>query len=458
MNEITLENYRCFREKQTVRLAPLTLLVGENSTGKTSFLAMVRALWDVSFGNRVPDFKEEPYDLGSFDEIAHYRGGRGGRAGEFDAAVSFDVSTSTRRRGILGADSLRFGAKFQRVGAGTVPLPILRRIEANGVWIESDGRNGREELLFGTPNGAWKWRFLSTLGGSFDELFMPLPFLVQPALYRRSAASGDEEEVEPIRVQGAARPSETDWRRFEELRRLFHRVLAKYQRPYAGAPVRSKPRRSYDPASASRDPEGDYIPMFLSDIYRNDPKTWENLRRALEDFGRRAGLFDEIAVKRFGTKGTEPFQIQVRKFGTRAKGPLRNLIDVGYGVSQVLPLVTELVRDDAPSTFLLQQPEVHLHPSAQAALGSLFCALAGKRRQLIVETHSDHLADRIRMEVREGTYGLRPEDVSVLFFERRNLSVKIHELGFDHIGNVTGAPGHYRQFFLDEVNRSLGVA
>ena len=44
MDKITLKNYRCFREEQTARLAPLTLLVGENSTGKTSFLAMIRAL------------------------------------------------------------------------------------------------------------------------------------------------------------------------------------------------------------------------------------------------------------------------------------------------------------------------------------------------------------------------------------------------------------------------------
>ena len=71
MDSITLKNFRCFREKQTARLAPLTLLVGENSTGKTSFLAMIRILSDMAYSFRNPDFKEDPYDLGSFDEIAH---------------------------------------------------------------------------------------------------------------------------------------------------------------------------------------------------------------------------------------------------------------------------------------------------------------------------------------------------------------------------------------------------
>ena len=91
MDSITLENYRCFREKQTVRLAPLTLLVGENSTGKTSFLALIRALWVLAYGDIVPDFKEPPYDLGAFGDIAHNRGARGGRASSFEAGFNDSI-------------------------------------------------------------------------------------------------------------------------------------------------------------------------------------------------------------------------------------------------------------------------------------------------------------------------------------------------------------------------------
>ena len=106
---------------------------------------------------------------------------------------------------------------------------------------------------------------------------------------------------------------------------------------------------------------------------------------------------------------------------------------------------------------LLQQPEVHLHPSAQAALGSLFCEVASSGQQLIVETHSDHLLDRVRMDVRDGTTGLKPYDVSILFFERDDLAVRIHSLGFDRNGNVLNAPTGYRQFFMDETRRSVGL-
>ena len=77
LQEIRLRDFRCFGEPQTARLAPLTLLVGENSTGKTSFLAAVRAICDVAFRQREPDFRETPFDLGSFPEIVHTPGRQG---------------------------------------------------------------------------------------------------------------------------------------------------------------------------------------------------------------------------------------------------------------------------------------------------------------------------------------------------------------------------------------------
>ena len=131
---------------------------------------------------------------------------------------------------------------------------------------------------------------------------------------------------------------------------------------------------------------------------------------------------------------------------------------MGYGVSQVLPILTEMLRPDGPHMFLLQQPEIHLHPSAQAALGTLFCSMASSgKQQIIVETHSDHLIDRVRMAVRDRAPGLKPEDVSILYFERGELDVKIRSISIDEQGNITGAPLNYRKFFMEEVERSIGL-
>src|SRR4029077_20194792 len=108
-----------------------------------------------------------------------------------------------------------------------------------------------------------------------------------------------------------------------------------------------------------------------------------------------------------------PFQISVN-----ISGPSSNLVDVGYGVSQALPVVVETLQAPRGSLFLLQQPEVHLHPRAQAALGTYLADISKRRRHtILIETHSDYLIDRIRMDIRDGK-GISPSDVCVLFFER----------------------------------------
>ena len=445
MDEIRLKNFRCFREAQRARLAPLTLLVGENSTGKTSFMAVVRALWDVAHW-RAPNFKEAPYDLGSFDEMVHYRKGKTGQSKSFEAG--FD-EIPWPLEGADAGDGLpyQFDATFSR--AGTVPAPAGWRLVRGDVWIEDRLETDSSRWIhYGTRNGEWRRTVPSDVVKTIPSDFR---FLTSFAMHLASSARAPD--LLPV---GDCPPmTEKDKERLDGLAHLPGIFTA--QRPFASAPVRSKPLRTYDPSDPSREPEGANVPMYLSTAFFEDRKSWLALKNALEEFGHAAGLFDEISVRPLGKRGSEPFQVRVRKYGKRAKGPMRNLIDVGYGVSQVLPVITELFRERETPMFLLQQPEVHLHPSAQAALGSLFCRIATRDRQLVVETHSDHLVDRVRMDVRDGKAQLKPEDVSILYFERRDLEVQIHSLRVDQRGNVLNAPPSYRRFFMEETRKSLGL-
>lgn len=441
MQQMWLENYRCFREKQTARLAPLTLLVGDNSTGKTSFLAMARCLSDVFHGKN-PDFKDEPYDLGSFDELACRRGGRAERTDRFRAGFSGSGSVR-RRRATRSGLHYQFDVVFGRKGAA----PVVQRagLKWNDAWLRLD--NNAQELTFGEKGNEWQWPFKRSVGwlsSSPDEV-IELPWYAPIRFYALR-----KDDARPTGA-GSAPPSDL----IREMLGLSQLTGGQNWRPFATAPVRSRPRRTYEPGRHDPDPEGSHIPMLLADLYLRRPKRWESLRQALEDFGRRSGLFDELAVRPLGKGGAVTFQLQVRKRSKTAKGPFRNMIDVGYGVNQALPILVELLQHDSPRTFLLQQPEVHLHPSAQASLGTLFCELAAGGKQLLVETHSDHLIDRIRMDVRDRRTELKPEDVSILYFERGNLDVHIHSIRLDGEGNVLGAPPGYRQFFMDETNRYL---
>ena len=288
MKKIIIENFRCFRERQEARLAPLTLLVGENSTGKTSFMALIRILWDVAFSQMIPDFKEEPYDLGSFDEVVHHRG-KGGRAEQFKAGFNLEK--------IIGQTAfpeycleVAFGKK------GTVPTPVHMTLSSERTKLEMD-RGGKEQsiLRLGISLGKDKTKpivreihFDVTHGllahvGSERGLLRYLSILLVIGMEGENLKTGDSLTVE-------------EW---EEIKSFVLEFQAYHglteSRPSASAPVRSKPQRTYDRARLTRDSKG--IPMYLSSMHSQGGREWKYLKSALEKFGVAAGLFDEIAVR-----------------------------------------------------------------------------------------------------------------------------------------------------------------
>lgn len=452
LTQVRLKGYRCFNEEQIAVLRPLTLLVGENSTGKTSLAAMVRLLDNAFMKSAVMDFKEPPYDLGSFDEIAHKRGSKGGQAEEFSAG--FDACVRSTGESELYSFDITF------VKHNTIPVPKLKVYSHHKASIEEHFQAGDvSKIIAKTQRGAWEQKAENpTRRSTISFTHMDIRF---PTLIAYHITSEEHSNLVPLDPNGSD-ITQADIDAINDV--ISVALFTPDQQPHASAPVRSKPKRTYETSKYVSDPEGDYTPMLLANMTSSsDPKVWRNFKESLESFGKEAGLFDEIRINPLGQNSSGPFQVQVRKYDRGYKGPYHNLIDVGYGVSQVLPVITEL-RHQGTGIFLLQQPEVHLHPKAQAALGSLFCGLIKDDYQVIVETHSDYLIDRIRMEVSEGT--LTPEDVSLIFFERDGLDIKISSLGFDKEGNVVGldqdgniieVPTSYRQFFMEEMQRSLGL-
>jgi hypothetical protein len=271
------------------------------------------------------------------------------------------------------------------------------------------------------------------------------PMLFDSLRYRRSR-KGPPQDTPPIEGDIL---SSADREALQELVLALHNGLR--QRPYAFAPIRTRPRRTYDPLKDIPEPEGSHVPMILAKAFTSDSREAARLREAIDTFGRASGLFTNIDIRRIGRKEGDPFQLQVKIAGSGI-----NLVDVGYGVSQVLPIIVDAIREPQESTFLLQQPEVHLHPRAQAELGSFLGILAKQQQKhFIIETHSDYLVDRIRMDIRDVKH-LKPDDVAILYFERKGGEAQIHTMGIDRFGNLSGVPPGYRQFFLEEERRLLG--
>lgn len=437
ISELRLRNFRCFHQQQAARMAPLTLLVGDNSTGKTSFLAAVRAIWDAVYQKIEPDFRASPYDLGAFPEIVYRDGDDEARSDSFEIGFS----GSGRRR--------RFDADMKFETRAAAPFPARISVTTKKAWIRYAHRDNERPLVeFGTEDDSWSVRFDRTYPTDISALRLLRFFMSSLRIL-------DDAEFDIEKLSGSVDTPDSDTiRNILSILREFS-IPTERRNPFASAPIRSSPHRTYDPIRLLPDPEGAYIPTYLANVNFRYKAQWNRLKESLEKFGRMSGLFHEIVVKQLGDMEGGPFQLEIKIGDIRESRRRRNLIDVGYGVSQVLPVLTEIIRPDAPPIILFQQPEVHLHPSAQAALGSLFCSAAASGRQLVIETHSDYIIDRVLLDIRDRRTDLKADDVSILYFERGDSDVTIHSIRIDAEGNILNAPAGYRKFFQDELNRVI---
>ncbi len=449
MIALTMKNVRCFADPKPAPLAPLTLLVGENSTGKSTFLASIRLASDLAHDPTSADFNKEPFLLGSYDDIANYPGSRW-RADTFSVGFSCSLPKSTMREimkrwGVKLTEDGVFLATFKKQDS----LPVLAQWQflamPYGMTVTFRDTSTIRACEFVSPDGHY------TLSGPPVER-LPVQHAADPWYLTHVVRTFSKEDTIVDITEVGKLPNKEHFDAISFVIRKIREELL--QRPYATAPIRTRPRRTYDPLSVTPEPEGGHVPMILAKTLSGKSKQRVRLQKALETFGKASGLYSAVKIKRLGRKEGTPFQVKLN-FGGQ---PDFNLTDVGYGVSQALPIVVDIIRAEKGSTLLIQQPEVHLHPRAQAALGSLLIQLAvTENKRFIVETHSDYLIDRVRMDIRDSDK-LSPKDVQILYFERQvGGNADIHPLELDKQGNITNAPPGYRDFFLREEHRFIGV-
>jgi len=444
--DLIVENVRCFAGRHVVPLAPVTILVGENSSGKSTLVAMARVAWDALSQWESIDFNDEPFRLGAFDDIVTTT--KAGGCKTFAVGYKFPPRTADNRKASVSLDEQ---VEVRAVFAGRDAQPALK---------EWSVRSGKYEVAHKAAAPGEEKEPILTINGpltklSFSARDLPMAPSVM-AICRNWHFFRMRMTSEAANIFGKVEGKPAAKEDLDVLDLMLSTVdfALRRGRPYASAPIRTKPTRTYDPLTDKPTPEGDHVPMLLAKLMAtnpNDPQS-KALLDGLLNFGSAAGLFKSIEVKRMGGEAANiPFQIRVGM----DDGPQFNLVDVGYGVSQVLPILVDAIMNK-PKMLLLQQPEVHLHPRAQAELGSFLAKLASDHRlaPVLVETHSDYLVDRIRMDIRDKR-GIAAKDVVILYFARSAAGVEITPIRVDDYGNLVDAPIGYRDFFLAEERRFL---
>ncbi len=439
-----IDNFRGFSDT-LIPITDVNFLVGENSTGKTSVLGLLKMLsgpgflFDLELSDEDVGFrhfsdmvsahskKKIYFRIGFVWEESKAKGRKPGTVTgclltyvEEDGLPSLSKVTFSRGLETITL-SLRRPSYYFKVEKRRDQPTVQELVSAlRSQWVKEHaklGTNGYRKLV--TP---------PDYSGRIPLMFALSLISARTGRARKARSTKDAKDQDLPEVPYTAFPPDLTWL----------------------APIRTKSQRTYDEWTLDFSPEGKHTPYVISKMLHSKPA--RKFRDLITKFGRASSLFQNIRTKDFGRGATAPFELDVV-----LDGKALNIINVGYGVSQSLPVLVEAFARSHGTWFAIQQPEVHLHPRAQATLGDVFFDMAAFDHKLfLIETHSDFTIDRFRMNYRR-KLKYKP-DSQVLFFERRNKRNIVTPLRVDKVGNLpSNQPESYRDFFLKEGARLLGI-
>ena len=296
MDALILRNVRCFREPAPIPLAPLTVLVGENSTGKTTLLAAIRLAWRLARSVQTPDFNEEPFPLGAYEQIANFRGGRGGRADAFEVGFEAELGEMPASERRSKQQQLPFAESEQ---LPENQLQLVGRFENRASqpalvkWKVASGRFAFE-IQPPAPDNPPVLNLTYPDGKAETRVGMPFPMDVEDLRMFLGAIARFPKEIDAKRLMQVEGESPDDVV-FGFVESLTQRVVAENPKAlYASAPIRTQPKRTYEPLKDAFEPQGGHVPMILAKSYQED--RWKPIVDALDRFGKASGLFEHLNV------------------------------------------------------------------------------------------------------------------------------------------------------------------
>jgi hypothetical protein len=424
MLSLYADNFRGFSDT-LIALERVNFLVGENSTGKTSILSLFSLFQDQTFWF-THDFNTETVSLGYYDEISA------------PSIPSFRIGyADTESRNVFTGSNDPEPRYHLFEFCNRDNIPTLSKLRARSVSVDFFAVWDGTKLFY---------RILDTP--------TPTPPFSDWLHDRAPAMSNLIEAKSPGRL--SQRPMmQSFFQIVEEETRQDHPQLSRalwpllyphmMAQPMAWiAPIRAKPKRTYDSYKVNFSPEGEHSPYVLKELLTSRGKTQE-IETQLKRFGKGSGLFKKIDIHKHGRGKTAPFEIYVQLGNRRFR-----IANVGYGVAQVLPIIIELLSRPKATWFAIQQPEIHLHPKAQAELGStMFWFAKNWDDCFFIETHSDFLIDRFRSHMSQQTD--KVPETQLLFFERGKNGNSVATVPISQSGGYSAAvPKGFRDFFIKE--------
>lgn len=440
INSLGLKNFKCFEELD-VKFAPITLLTGANSSGKSSLINAILAVLQTEQFPLYLSPNGKYIDMGSMKEMVY--------SGELNKIIElnidFDLRISEGRSSIsfLGTNTF----KTCWVVNNENELPKLKSFISNRNNTEVYVREDQGEVLFDITIGDFgddensEERYSAILrdiekiieereGGNLSEYNK----YIKLTNVRYKSIDELEHELSSLdRWYFIDEEINSAILRYKNFVDSDFNYIGSFRKP----PFRTYNQRAKSVRKIDTDGEG-YIDQLIEWQERDEFKF-----KQIENDVSSLGLFDKIKPNRL--KGGR-FELTVRTGGSKRWA---SLADIGFGVSQFLPIIVADHQLGRKSCLAISQPEIHLHPKIQAQFGNYLAnQIKRTQKQYIVETHSEYLLNRIRLLLVTGE--LKPEDVRVLYFENDGVKSTVHDVEFTTKGAVKGAPqGFFDTYEMD---------
>jgi predicted ATPase len=450
ITKLKINNFKSWRTTGDIKLSKLTGFFGTNSSGKTSLLQhllLLKQTTESADRAQVLDFgTEKSYlELGTFKDIIINHDITKAMEFEIDWCLEYPYRIADpEKKGvtIFEGKDLGFKADIRQTPKGRVFVENISYIFDNFRFqMQKKKKDEYIYKLSAVPlnynEKNRKFSFARTPGRAWD-LPSPIKFYGFPdqvkAYYKNAGFLSDFQL------------------KFEE---LFSRIY------YLG-PLRDYPKRQYvwagaQPTDMGRRGEQVIDAMMVSrergeTISRGRGRGRKKI--TVEEYVaywlRELELIHEFRVHPI-IEGGNLYQVKVK---LTSKSPEVLITDVGFGVSQILPVITLCYYVPKGSTLLIEQPEIHLHPKVQAGLADVFIdAIKNKNIRIILESHSEHLLRRLQRRIAEQDF--EHKDASLYFCEPIKGESQLRKLEMDLFGNIQNWP---ENFFGDEMGELAAMS
>ena len=440
LKELRIQNFKGWKDTGTIRLAPITLLFGANSSGKSSigqFLMMLKQTIETQDRKTVFNLggKNSAVQLGSYQEMVFHHDPKNKISFDYrwslteklkfkdqisgntysgnELNFSAEIELSDTKDNLLNVSELKY--RLFDDDKQALSIKYSRESDKSGYSISAE-----QYKLVGKRMRAWPPKYAVRFYGFPEEVV---------AYYQNA------EFVQSLNFAHE---------------KLFGTIY------YLG-PLRTKAERIYTwggiaPESVGFAGENTIAAILaardrkISLGYKKPAKPFEEIiALKFKDMG----LVEEFKVTPI-SKQRQDYEVKVRAKGSE---DWVDLPDVGFGISQVLPVLVQCFYAPAGSIILIEQPEIHLHPSAQSVLADVMIDVIrskenynNKNIQIIIETHSDHFLRRLQRRIAENA--ISQEEVSVYFANNSMTPATLEPLQIDMYGNIKNWP---ENFFGDEM-------